>query len=152
MGWVTLAAILALNLLSAGVQTMRPIKSDLRAAAGYVTAHRQDDDRLIYQIPHIHYTFSYYASGRHDPNEPAFIGVDGLYTNNGMTEAEAADQMAGEIAGARVVWLIASEASMWDQRGLTERWLNEHGTPRDMPISNGYPSLAMSYTHDHIHI
>ena len=98
LGWVTLAAILALNLLSAGVQTARPIKSDLRAAARYVTAHRQSDDLLIYQIPHIRYTFSYYASGytsgRNDPNAPAFLGVDGLYTNNGMSEAEAADRMA----------------------------------------------------------
>jgi mannosyltransferase len=133
LGWVTLAAILAFNLLSTGVQTVRPIKSDLRAAAGYIAAHRQADDRLVYQIPHIRYTFSYYASGytndRNEPNDPAFIGIDGLYTNNGMTEAEAADRMTRAIAGAEAVWLIASEASMWDQRGLTERWLVEHGTP-----------------------
>jgi mannosyltransferase len=133
LGWVTLAAILALNLLSAGVQTARPVKSDLRAAARYVTAQRQSDDLLIYQIPHIRYTFSYYASGytsgRNDPNAPTFLGVDGLYTNNGMSEAEAADRMARGTAGARAVWLIASEAPMWDQRGLTERWLVQHGTP-----------------------
>ena len=129
LGWVTLAAILALNLLSTGVQTARPIKSDLRAAAVYIAAHRQTDDRLVYQIPYIHYTFSYYASGSNDPNDPAFVGIDGLYTNNGMTEAEAGDRMTRETAGARAVWLIASETPMWDQRGLTERWLVEHGTP-----------------------
>ena len=28
-----------------------------------------------------------------------------------------------------LLWLIASETPMWDQRGLTERWLAEHGTP-----------------------
>ena len=127
LGMVTLAAILALNLLSTGVQTTRPIKADLRAAVGYIAAHRQSDDRLIYQIPHIRYTFSYYASGRNDPNDPAFFGMDGLYTNNGMTEAEAADRMARETAGAGAVWLIATETSMWDQRGLTERWLAQHG-------------------------
>ena len=55
--------------------------------------------------------------------------MDGLYTNRGMSEAEAADRMARGTAGARAVWLIASETSMWDQRGLTERWLAEHGTP-----------------------
>ena len=115
------------------MQSARPIKSDLRAAARYVTAHRQSDDLVIYQIPHIRYTFSYYASGytsgRNDPNAPAFLGVDGLYTNNGMSEAEAANRMVSETAGARAVWLIASEASMWDQRGLTERWLADHATP-----------------------
>ena len=116
LGWVTLGAILALNLLSAGVQTVRPIKSDLRAAADYVAAHLQADDRLVYQIPYIRYTFSYYASGRNNPNDPAFLGMDGLYTNNSMTEAEAADRMARGTAGAGAVWLIASEAPMWDQR------------------------------------
>ena len=129
LGWATLGAILALNLLSAGVQTARPIKSDLRAAADYVAAHRQADDRLVYQIPYIRYTFSYYASGRNNPNDPAFLGMDGLYTNNSMTEAEAADRMARGTAGAGAVWLIASEAPMWDQRALTERWLAEHGAP-----------------------
>jgi hypothetical protein len=131
LGLITLAAILSLNLISVGIQTARPIKSDVRAAAGYVTAHQQSDDLLIYQIPHIRYTFSYYASGRHDPNDPALLGMDGLYSNNGMTEAEAADRMARGTAGARAVWLIASEAPMWDQRGLTERWLAEHGVPTD---------------------
>ena len=105
----------------------------MRAAARYVTTRRQSDDLLIYQIPHIRYTFSYYASGytsdRNDPNAPAYLGVDGLYTNNGMSEAEAADRMANGTAGAKAVWLIASETPMWDQRGLTERWLVEHGTP-----------------------
>ncbi len=133
LGAVTLCAIVTLNLFSTGVQTARPIKADLRAAAGYVAAHRQADDRLVYQIPHIRYTFSYYASGfasdHRDPNDPAFLGMDGLYTNNGMTEMEAADRMARGTTDARAVWLIASEAPMWDQRGLTERWLTEHGAP-----------------------
>ena len=137
LGWVTLGAILALNLLSAGVQVARPVKSDVRAAARYVMAHRQSDDLVIYQIPHIRYTFSYYASGfasgfasgRNDPNAPAFLGVDGLYTNNGMSEAEAANRMVSETAAAKAVWLIASEAPMWDQRGLTARWLADHATP-----------------------
>ena len=55
--------------------------------------------------------------------------MDGLYTNNGMTEAEAADRMARGTAGVKAIWLIASETPMWDQRGLTARWLAEHGTP-----------------------
>ena len=131
LGLITLSAILGLNLLSVGAQTTRPIKSDLRAAAHYVTAHRQADDLAVYQIPYIRYTFSYYASGRNDPHDPGFLGMDGLYSNNGMSEAEAADRMARGTAGAKAVWLIASEASMWDQRGLTEQWLAEHGILTD---------------------
>ena len=64
LGLGPLCLILAFNLFSAGAQTMRPIKSDFRAAARYVMTHRQGDDLLVYQIPHIRYTFSYYASGR----------------------------------------------------------------------------------------
>ncbi len=129
LGPAVLCLIVTLNLLSAGAQTMQPIKSDFRAAARYVLTHRQGDDPLVYQIPHIRYTFSYYASGRNDPNDPLLLGTDGLYTNGGMSEAEVADRMARGTAGTRAVWLIASEASMWDQRGLTERWLAAHGTP-----------------------
>lgn len=129
LGLVTLCLILTFNLLSAGVQTAHPIKSDFRAAARYVLAHRQGDDVLVYQIPHIRYTFSYYASDQNNPNDPLLLGLDGLYTNTGMSAAEAADRMARGTAGARAAWLIASETSMWDQRGLTEQWLAAHGTP-----------------------
>jgi len=129
LGLATLGLILTLNLLSAGVQTAQPIKSDFRAVARYVLAHRGGGEVLIYQIPHIRYTFSYYASDRRDPHDPLLLGMDGLYTNAGMSEAEAADRMARGTAGARAAWLIASEAPMWDQRGLTEQWLAAHGTP-----------------------
>jgi hypothetical protein len=26
-----------------------------------------------------------------------------------------------------VVWLVASEAAMWDERGLVQQWLEENG-------------------------
>ena len=80
----------------------RPIKSDFRAAARYVAAHRQSADLAVYQIPYIRYTFSYYASGRNDPNDTAILGIDGLYTNHGMSETEAADRMAHGTAAPRL--------------------------------------------------
>jgi hypothetical protein len=127
LGLAALAAMLALNLVSAGAQIGQPIKSDFRAAARYVVANRQPDDLLVYQIPYIRYTFAYYASPRSDPNDLAFHGLDGPYTNNGMAEGEAADRMAAGATGARAAWLIASETPMWDARGLTEQWLAAHG-------------------------
>lgn len=126
LGLATLAAIVTLNLLSAGAQVARPIKSDFRAAAQYVAANRQPADLLLYQIPYIRYTFAYYASGQADPNDAALRGLDGPYTNHGMSEAEVADRLARATAGARAVWLIASEVPLWDQRGLTEKWLAGH--------------------------
>jgi mannosyltransferase len=128
LGLATLAAILALNAVSIGAQARQMIKSDFRAAAQYVATNRQPDDLLVYQIPHSRYTFTYYSSGRGDPETGAWRGFDGLYTNNGMDEAEAADRMATGMTGAGAVWLIASEAPMWDVRGLTEGWLAAHGT------------------------
>ena len=77
---------------------------DLRAAARYVTAHRQADDLAVYQIPYIRYTFSYYASGRNDPNDAAILGIDGLYTNNGMSEAEAQNRLLGFVVPFAIVF------------------------------------------------
>ncbi len=131
LGLATLAALLALNTVSLGAQTARPIKSDFRAAARFVLEHRRSDDLLIYQIPYIRYTFAYYASAGHDPEDPAFRGLDGLYTNAGMSETEAETRMTLGAAGAHAAWLIASETAMWDERGLTESWLAAHGTPGD---------------------
>jgi hypothetical protein len=113
------------------VQTARPVKSDLRAAARYVTAQRQSDDLLIYQIPHIRYTFSYYASGRQNPEDPAWSGVEGPYTNNGMSPAAADAWIATRLGAANVVWLISSETSMWDARNLTEQWFTANATATD---------------------
>jgi hypothetical protein len=34
--------------------------------------------------------------------------------------------MATRLGGARTVWLVSSEATMWDERDLTGRWLAEN--------------------------
>ena len=34
--------------------------------------------------------------------------------------------MAALTAGRRVVWLVASEAPLWDERGLVQAWLDGH--------------------------
>ena len=131
LGAVVLALMLVLNFVSLGVPSARAIKSDFRAAARFVLEHRQPDDLLIYQIPYIRYTFTYYASAGHDPEDPAWRGLDGPTTNHGMSEAEVAAEMARGTAGKQAVWLIASEVPLRDERGLTERWLAGHGAAGD---------------------
>jgi hypothetical protein len=37
--------------------------------------------------------------------------------------------MRERTAGYEVVWLVLSEPEMWDARGMTVAWLDEHGTP-----------------------
>jgi mannosyltransferase len=127
MGLATLLVVLALNLSSIAQQTYRPIKSDFRAAAAYVRQQIQPGDLLVYQIPYIRYTFTYYYDPQGDPRATAAPWLDGPYTNREMTEAEVDAWMAQGLENAPAAWLIASEAPMWDARGLTEQWLAEQG-------------------------
>lgn len=113
--------IFALNLHA---QATVPIKSDVRSAAAYVEARYRPGDLLIFQIPHIRYTFDYYFG----PTD--YLWADGLYTNHRTDggeyrlSEEAAGRWMALIVGERTrVWLIASEVEMWDKRNLVQGWL-----------------------------
>ncbi len=125
------AAILALNGWSMYLQATQPIKADFRAAAAYVTSRWQPDDALMFQIPYNRHTFAYYASNAHDARDPRWQGVDGPYTNAGMSGAEADAWMATRLGGADTVWLVSSESAMWDQRDLTGQWLGANAQEVD---------------------
>ncbi len=110
------------------VQAITPIKSDVRGAAAAVEENYQPGDLLVFQIPHLRYTFDYYFA----PTD--YRWADGIYTNHRaedgsylLTEEEVGQQMAHAAADAPVVWLVASEVSMWDERNLVQGWLEEHG-------------------------
>ena len=124
LGWVVLGAILALNLAAVWSQAAQPIKSDFRAAAQFVAARRQPGDLLVFQIPYNRHTFAYYSGAMER-------WLDGPYTNYGMSEADLDAEMTRGTGDARAVWLIASEAPMWDERNLTEAWLNRRGAVTD---------------------
>ena len=116
-----IAALLVFSLAQSWwTQVNYPIKSDFRGAARLLTEGHQPGDLLIFQIPYGRYTFEYYY---HRP----FEGDEGLYTNHGLSEAEADRQMRAVTAGRRTVWLIGSEMEMWDQRHLVLQWLQAHG-------------------------
>ena len=53
--------------------------------------------------------------------------AEGLYTNGGMEPAEADQRMEQLTAGSAGVWLGATETTLWDERGLVQAWLEEHG-------------------------
>ena len=125
------AVILALNGWSMYLQASQPIKADFRSAAAYVVARHQPGDVIMYQIPYNRYTFAYYASGRQDPEDPGWAGVEGPYTNYGMSPAEADAWIATRLGGAKAVWLISSETAMWDARNLTEEWFRVNATATD---------------------
>jgi 4-amino-4-deoxy-L-arabinose transferase-like glycosyltransferase len=95
----------------------------------FVVAERSVfDELIIFQIPYGRYTFDYYFPFEDYP------WADGLYTNHRtpdgayvMSEREAARRMQELTAGQDVIWLVASEAAMWDERGLVQQWLEENG-------------------------
>lgn len=131
LGLAAAAAILALNGWSMYLQATQPIKADFRAAVAYVLPRWQAGDALMYQIPYNRHTFTYYASAGHDPRDPSWQGVDGPYTNAGMSDAEADAWIATRLGGAKTVWLISSEAGMWDERDLTGGWFATHAREID---------------------
>jgi hypothetical protein len=79
---------------------------------------------VIFQIPHGRYVFDYYFP------ESVYAWADGYYTNyrdaSGGYEVspeEHAAYMGSVTSGYDLVWLVLTEAEMWDDRGLTRDWL-----------------------------
>ncbi len=112
------------------------IKYDLRGAVQYVQAHRSPDELLILQIPHQEWSFRYYSDAfRPNPfaDSDARLGrwLQGPYTNYGQPDAQARAaldaQMQAGTAGQPTVWVMLSEAPMWDSRQLMNEWLDQHG-------------------------
>lgn len=129
IGILTILVIFGVNLHA---QATVPIKSDVRAAAAYVESRYQPGDLLLFQIPHIRYTFDYYFG----PTD--YLWADGLYTNHRTAEGgyrlseEAAGRWMALIIGDHTrVWLVASEVEMWDERNLVQGWLERMFTRAD---------------------
>ena len=142
-----LLGLLALNGWGLWLQARNPLKTDFRAATAYLTERLTPGDLVLFQIPYGRYSFEYYRSqqeaqaGGAPPRQagfrvmlplvasggaPAYSWAEGLYTNAGMAPEEAARQMAALTDGYQGVWLVATEVSLWDERGLVQAWLAEH--------------------------
>jgi len=116
---LALAVALSFSLLGMWIQATTPIKSDFRAAAGYVAAQRQGDAPIMFHMPYVRDTFDYYFRGE-------YAALDGPWTNDGRSEAQVAAAMAGLLHGYPDVWLVSSESWLWDTRGLARAWLDGH--------------------------
>lgn len=120
---VCLALLVVSNLYVVSVQGHTKIKSDFRSAAEYV----RDDGRgdlMMFLMPHGKRVFGYYYQGRFRWAEPP-------YTNGGMGAEELAQAMEEATAEHQQVWLIASEAELWDSRGLVKDWFDTNGALLD---------------------
>ncbi len=120
---VCLALLAVSNVYVVSVQGHTKIKSDFRSAAEYV----RDDGRgdlMMFLIPHGKRVFGYYYQGRFRWAEPP-------YTNGGMGGEEVAQAMEEATAEHQEVWLIASEAELWDSRELVKDWFDTNGALLD---------------------
>jgi mannosyltransferase len=116
---LTLAVIMSFSLLGVWTQAATPIKSDFRAAAAYVTTHRQGDAPIMFQMPYVRYTFDYYFGDD-------YVALEGPWTNDDRPEVEISQAMAQSLAGYDDVWLVVSESWLWDARDLARTWLDQH--------------------------
>jgi uncharacterized membrane protein len=119
-----LAGLLLFDVQSLYVQSHVPVKSDFRQAASHVRAHRSPDEPILFLIPYIRHTFEYY----YGPADP-WLGSPN--TNSGLTPEEVDQRLAEDLGDAQSVWLVWSEAELWDERGLVVAWLESRGRRSD---------------------
>jgi hypothetical protein len=114
-----LGLLLAINLLGIWQQQRQPIKADFRAVAAYLARQPQPTSPIMLQMPYLRHTLNYYYPGKHEI-------LEGLWTNNGKTEAEVDTEMIALTADLSNLWLVVSEEEAWDSRHLTRAWLDSH--------------------------
>ncbi|MDH7488585.1 MAG: glycosyltransferase family 39 protein [Anaerolineae bacterium] len=118
LGVLTAAAVLAVSVRGVWVQATQPIKPDMRAASQYVCPRLSADDAIVFLIPHAEPVFSRYCARPYTP-------IPAPYANGGQTETAIRLELEQALRGKREVWLVESEAHLWDERGLVRSALAE---------------------------
>lgn len=132
-------------------QKVLTIKYDLRSAVASVFRQRDPRDLLILQIPHQEWSYRYFSSdfgpdpfARSDGRLGRWAG--GPYTNYGQPDAEARAavdvQMRNITRGAKDIWVMLSEAEMWDTRRLMDQWLAQHAV---LVSSEAFPGVEVRH-------
>lgn len=116
---LALGLILIINLLGIWLQQRGPIKADFRAAAEYLADRSSPPATVMIQMPYLQHTWDYYY-----PYPYQFI--EGLWTNDGQSEAAVETAMQQQTAALVDLWLVVSEEETWDQRRLVRSWLDQN--------------------------
>lgn len=119
LGVVLAISLLAVSLYGVRMQASYSIKTDARGAADIVRAGWQEGDVLVTQIPYLRHSLDYYLG-------PGYPLLEGPYTNDGASAEGVSRYLQTGVEGHGRAWLLLSEAEMWDQRGLTEAWFEQH--------------------------
>jgi hypothetical protein len=121
------AGVVTTGMIGVAFQWGTPVRADFRAAAAFVRQHHQAGELIVFQIPYLKATFDYYAP------ELEYQSAEGPYTNRGdspadwNTSAQVDAYLRQATAGYPRIWLVLSEAPMWDERDLTRGWFDTHG-------------------------
>ena len=121
-----IAFVIAVGLQVVGMwgQVHTPLKADWRNAAAFVQTNRSPGDIVLFQHPYNRIAYAYYAGWDYPWRETPYAPE----TAN-MTVADVGARLAPLVEGARYVWLVESEAELWDPRGLNRQWLDSQGQP-----------------------
>jgi hypothetical protein len=99
-------------------QATRSLKPDFRAAAAYVERHYRPGDLVVFHLSYMAQNFDYYFPGEYE-------GWGAPAPGGGMSESELDFLMRTNTSGHERVWLVMSEAEMWDPQGLVKAWMDD---------------------------
>jgi hypothetical protein len=120
---IAFAALIVMNSVGLITQATTPFKSDFRSAARAVAQQIQPGDLVVFQIPHVQHTFDYYFRQPYQAMSGPYTNFPGSVNGYQSSDETVLTQIAPSFANQHTVWLVSSEAAMWDARNLLQRWL-----------------------------
>jgi len=124
---IALAALLIVNGFGVIAQATTPFKSDFRSAARAIGREIQSGDLVVFQIPHVQHTFDYYFRQPYQSLGGPYTNFPGSVNGYQSSDETVLAQIQPLFANQHTVWLVSSEAAMWDARNLLQRWLETNG-------------------------
>jgi mannosyltransferase len=124
---VALSALLIVNAFGTVTQATTPLKSDFRSAAQAIGQAIKPDDIVVFQIPYVQYDFDYYFRRPYQALGGPYTNFPGTIDGYQDSEATVSNQVQTMFTNRSTVWLVSSEAAMWDARNLLQRWLEANG-------------------------
>lgn len=112
-------------------QAAHPIKPDFRAAADYLDTHYQPGDLIVFHLSYMVRNFDFYFDREYKGwGAPAPAGV--------MSNSDVDFYMRANTSGYESIWLVLSEAQMWDPNGQIKAWLDAHaaGAPEEQAFAH----------------
>jgi mannosyltransferase len=124
---IAFAALIVMNSVGVITQATTPFKSDFRSAAHAIAQQFQPGDLVVFQIPHVQYTFDYYFRRPYQAMSGPYTNFTGDINGYQSSDETVLAQIQPMFADQHTVWLVSSEAAMWDARNLLQRWLEANG-------------------------